>query len=103
MIVLNSLMMIPTSLQADCSQDLQTCRKDCKIVIDAANAALRAKDDQISAQTNAITDLTNNLRDTQSRLDKDDSALSAWYHNPLILIGIGLVVGGTGGIYLSNH
>lgn len=99
-----SLILTQTNLaQADCAADLQTCRTDCKKVIDAANAALKAKDDQLSAQNNAISDLSNNLRDTQSRLDSDNIALSSWYHNPIVLIGLGLIIGGAGGVYLINH
>lgn len=94
--------MVTTTVRADCPQDLKTCKEDCKVVISAAQKALKAKDDQINAQDNTITDLQRALTDTSLRLDSADNELASWYHNPVILILGGIIVGGVGVLYLKR-
>lgn len=95
--------MIPTNLQADCVTDLATCRLDGQRVIKSAQDALKAKDDVILSQTNAIDDLTRGLNNTKSQLDSETDALNKWYHSPIILPLLGALVGGFSVVYLLHR
>lgn len=76
------------------------CKSDCEKVISAADAAIKARDEQIQVQKNAIDHLSDDLRNTHADLDSANLALSAWYHNPYLLTTIGVLVGGLSVGYL---
>ena len=102
-IILLSISLTATISNADCAEDLQTCRANGRAVIDAANKTIAARDLQIKDQANEIDHLTNSLSITTTDLNNTRSALDSWYHNPVILTLLGAVVGGAGVVILQHR
>lgn len=96
MLLLTSLIVITQVSNADCVSD-------CKKVIDAAKATIAARDTLINEQNVAISDLQSSLSHTRSDLDSSNSRLNAWYANPIIMIGLGILVGGAGVLYIEGR
>jgi hypothetical protein len=79
------------------------CRLDCEDVIKASKKAIAARDQQISDQNKTILDLTSLQTITKSDLDRANTSLNAWYHNPVILGLLGAAVGGASIIVLQRR
>lgn len=75
---------------------------DCKDIIAAAKSAIAARDKEIQDQNTAIHDLESSLELSKSQTADAEIALTKWYHNPVVMTVLGIVVGGAGGVYLSH-
>jgi hypothetical protein len=78
------------------------CVSDCRSIIEKSNQAIAARDQEIADQGKTITDLTASLNTAKSDLSSADSSLDEWYHNPVILLLMGAVIGGAGVVILQG-
>lgn len=84
---MSSILITSLPARSDCYQDGQKVIASCK-------SALAAKDLQINDENKTISDLQRALSDSNARVNAEDHALSEWYHNPVITIGLGILTGG---------
>ncbi len=78
------------------------CKSECDTVISAAQKAMADRDALIRDQKSEITDLGISLDTITKDRDSIKDSRDSWYHNPFVLIPIGLLVGGAGALYLDR-
>lgn len=92
MILLLSISLsIQTALATNCNDVIQACEK----AIDAKNEQII----ELGKGLDLITTQNVELRDIVTTQDKQ---LSAWYRNPFIMLGLGVIAGGATALVLSK-
>lgn len=72
-----------------CQDQLNACNK----VIDLGNQALVAKDKEIDLAKISISQQTEHAAQLQVKLTEAEESNGSWYHNPFIMLALGLVTG----------
>ena len=93
------LILLSTSLTRTTRADKLS---DCLDAVQAAKADIAAHVKLEQDQQATITDLQKSLNDTRSQLASADKSLDSWYHDPVIMTLLGIVVGGAGAAYLVH-
>jgi hypothetical protein len=70
-----------------------TAKVTCQDVIKACDQALEDKNKAIEKLNLGLAESTKQAGELSVELDKKEKQLSAWYRNPFILIGLGLLGG----------
>ena len=65
--------------------------QNCSSVIKACDAALEAKNKALQSKNESLDKTTAALDKTIKEKEADQKTLSAWYHNPFIMAGLGAV------------
>jgi chromosome segregation ATPase len=84
------------------ASSLAAAKASCQKVISAAQAEIQDLNKLVSDEKQTVSDLQQSLNTVSADRDSDRKALSAWYHNPFILVGLGVLVGGAGVLYLQS-
>jgi hypothetical protein len=78
------------------------CIRGCNVIISAAKVEIADLTKLTQDQDKTISDLQTSLNTVSADRDSDRKSLDAWFHNPFILIGAGLLIGGAGVLYLNG-
>ncbi len=94
-----SLILIATTLllQGLCNADPIS---DCKQVIKTADRVIYDQHQQIETYMELSKTQIDQIASLSVSLNDKNQALEAWYHNPFVILAIGIAVGGSGVIYL---
>jgi archaellum component FlaC len=80
----------------------ESCVSDCKIVIEAARKTIAARDLEISDLNKSVKDLGVEINTVSKDRDSWRDSEGAWYHNPFILVPLGVLAGGVGVLWLGH-
>lgn len=78
----------------DCKPQIDTERKRCQVVLDQCDKTIAAKDKALELSDLAIKDCVKANGELQTQVNNTNDQLSAWYRNPFIMFGIGVLAGG---------
>lgn len=88
---------------AYCPLPKSDCKEQCRKIVDAAKRTISDRDKLIEDQDKTIKDLGVSLNQIEKDRDSIRSSRDSWYHNPFILIPLGILVGGAGALYLERR
>lgn len=105
LILLSTSLIATTSSAGDYCKLPKTsdCVSDCRDIIEKSKQAIAARDKEIADQGQTIKDLSSLNATAINDLNSANTALAAWYHNPVVVGLLGVVLGGTGIVLLQRH
>lgn len=77
-------------------------KPDCKQVIDAADKAIEAQKKEIDLCRTSLLIYDQQNKALLQDLNASNKALSSWYRNPFIMMGLGLLGGVVTGVIISK-
>lgn len=75
----------------ECGQRIQ----DCEAVIESCDKAVQAQEKELTLCDLAIKQTLNQKVQLESDVVRYEHELNSWYRNPLVLIPLGFILGGT--------
>jgi hypothetical protein len=70
-----------------------TAAPSCQEVLSKCDTALAAKNTEIKKLELGLTQSAGRITDLEAQVKTKDDQLRAWYHNPFVLFGLGIVAG----------
>lgn len=87
---------------ADKDQQISDCRSKCSKALSAADKVIKDQQTELDLYKTKDNLEVSQITDLQVQVTEGTSALHAWYHNPFIMIGVGILVGGFAVGYLKK-
>lgn len=75
---------------------------DCAAVIKAADKLIADQQQQIELYKTEVKSQTDQIASLNVALNAEAASDEAFYKNPFFMIGLGILVGGIGGVYLLH-
>lgn len=82
-VLITSILTAPLRANADCKGDIVVCDK-----------ALQATKKEVQLCDLAVKELRDETDALNASLQSEQHKLEAWYHNPFILVALGMIAGG---------
>lgn len=78
------------------------CRSQCITALNAADKIIADQGTEIQSYKTKVSSLQSAIELDNQKLVDRDQALSEWYHNPIVIGLLGVIVGGAGVTYLLH-
>lgn len=88
--------LIATAFSVNLNAD---CVHDCSVALDAADKTIHARDLTITTLEKSRDDLLKDNLNLREEKNRADASRTAWYHNPFVLVPLGII----GGVVLDRY
>lgn len=79
------------------------CRSECITALNAADKVIADQQVEIDTYKTEVSSLQKSIEIDNQKLVDRDQILAEWYHNPIMIGLLGVLVGGAGAVYLQHR